>query len=232
MFNYYSPWITIHLLASLAMSVSSTNQAFAQVIPTLNDSSFNTSLTISRSDYPSNPPTDGRRVPGGSLTGNVGCRAVDLPLTAIAPEAVQGYTTRAHPTLTFYLPYTSEDGYTVEFSMLNDTQEERIYRTTVPMPEQSGIVQVNLPESSDTALEEDRWYVWYLEVSCDAETTLYVNGSIFRTNNPDATDLGFSYDATAELAWDLIANPDNQPTQEAWTELMINLRLETLLDGE
>jgi Domain of Unknown Function (DUF928) len=128
---------------------------------------------------PPKPPS--RRAPGTNrAAGSRDCLATDPDikdptlknLTALVPETtykegaqtktqVWGRTTSAQPTLWFYYPYVSETVGKVEF-ILQDSQDQDLYREPVSVPSSTGLVSIKLP--AKVALKPGKMYHWYFKV--------------------------------------------------------------------
>jgi hypothetical protein len=133
---------------------------------------------------PPGTPPDGR-VQGGGRRGN--CPAVATQLTAIMPSIqsgnfpVWGYTTKEHPTLWFYVPYTKADGFKTELNL------EATKSITVPvtLPNKPGIIGVTVPKTVP-ALGIDEQYTWTFSIKCDeissSKSPVYVKGVVRRIN--------------------------------------------------
>ena len=104
------------------------------------------------------------------------------PLTALVPDPDQhlAQTISEHPTFWFYIPYRSEQVYIGKF-MLKDQNDEIIYEGEVALPEEPGIIGLELPET--IALSESQEYYWHFRIQCSEEKSSafdYVEGPIKR----------------------------------------------------
>lgn len=79
-----------------------------------------------------------------------------------------GLTTKERPTFFVYLPATNAQ--TAEF-ILKDVDEEDVYRTSIPLSGQQGVVAFQLPEDSPV-LELNKDYQWYFNVICQPSDRL------------------------------------------------------------
>lgn len=204
-------------------------------------------------DPPSNPPPDGRREPGGSLSGNEdqSCPPHSMPLTAITPPNAQGLTLSEQPTFWFYIPYAPDDVQIGEFSILTRDETQDVYRTFFHLPETPGLVSLQLPDSEDIHLQEDQYYHWYLKLYCgesndvpDLNTIasvapdLTINGWVKRvapTPERESQILnGFPdiwYDTVAHLAEQRQASPPTiENLEEQWAELLAYGELENFVE--
>ncbi|MEA5505874.1 DUF928 domain-containing protein [Halotia wernerae UHCC 0503] len=142
---------------------------------------------------PPQPPPDpppGGRVRGGARRSPL-CLEAEPKLTALVPSTkapasvinVWGWTTKANPTLWFYVPYTKNSAYSTEF-VLQDQQSNPIYRQAIALPNQPGVISISLPANAP-ALEVNKQYRWFLTVYCEQEKQsppIYVEGMIQRVN--------------------------------------------------
>ncbi|WP_254721629.1 DUF928 domain-containing protein [Kovacikia minuta] len=129
------------------------------------------------------PSPPSRGIPPGRTRGGASrgvCPEVQTPLTALTPSTPQittpeqkgiptqvwGYTTAAHPTFWFYLPYNKSFAGIAEF-VLQDENENNIYRSTIALPAKAGVISVPLPKSAP-ALEVGKPYRWFLSIYCDS----------------------------------------------------------------
>lgn len=153
------------------------------------------------------PPPSGRYRGGGTSRTT---RKADAPivcpeaapvLTALVPFEEQtrpskppqinvwGYTTAAHPTLWFYMPYTKAQAIPADLTVVEDDSSAiAIPPMPVQLPNKPGIIAVRIPPTA-TALKLGKRYRWALTLNCasDANPTdkIQVEGVIVR-ENPDA----------------------------------------------
>lgn len=210
--------------------------------------------------WPKTPPrlttVSGRRTGMGSRND---CPAVGTALTALVPVQEQevaskhintssipvdvwGLTTSERPTFWFYIPYTNGSG---EF-VLQDKQENDIYRNAIAIGAKPGVIGVSLP--STVALQEGKTYRWYFKVNCDRQKTaavpVYVEGDIQRISlhprieqqlaaatNPHQKIAiyaanGIWFDALTMLAQQRLAHPDDASVVSDWQILLRSVRLE------
>ncbi|MEO0767930.1 MAG: DUF928 domain-containing protein [Cyanobacteria bacterium J06649_4] len=85
----------------------------------------------------------------------------DPAITLLVPEGTVGLTTKAHPTLSWYLE--SENAVDMEFVLSHPDNPEPVFTKT--MHSGAGLVEVALPES--VALEPNTMYRWTVFVTCD-----------------------------------------------------------------
>jgi hypothetical protein len=121
------------------------------------------------------PPPPNQGAPGqrSSSTSRGDCLPQQLDLTALVPAIqtenedgfwgthVFGQTTAASPTLWFHISESVADA-TLEF-VLQDDDDWNVYRTTVPLPDQAGLVSVFLP-AEQVSLEAGERYHWFAKL--------------------------------------------------------------------
>ncbi|MBE9007819.1 DUF928 domain-containing protein [Fortiea sp. LEGE XX443] len=121
----------------------------------------------------------GRRVPGGSR--GVNCVAKNQYLTAIVPKSNLGLTTLDNPTLYFYIPENKAPE--VEL-VLQDENEQEIYKQKYKPSGNAGVVGVSLPTNT---LAKGQKYRWNFSIICntqDRSLDKLVQGAIQRIDNP------------------------------------------------
>jgi len=143
---------------------------------------FARSVPLSSQGKPSTPPNPGlpgRRQPA-SPRGP--CSLGDKPLTALIPQTNLGLTVAPYPTFFFYVPQTSAR--TVEFVLLDEENNTKVYETTFTITGKPGIISVKLPSSKTLQpLTAGKNYHWYFSMVCDSEDRagdLYVDGWVER----------------------------------------------------
>lgn len=150
-----------------------------------------------------NPPEPPPPSIGG--TGSRGdCIATTIPLTHLVGHYGSWdltLTTQEYPTFWFYVPYTSEEATSGEFSLQDSGASEEYWSATFELPENSnqatpGIVSITLPETVKP-LEPNRQYQWFFDLNCptpemvsnERTTAASVYGLVERQNpsdvNPD-----------------------------------------------
>lgn len=72
-------------------------------------------------------------------------------------------TSLGHPMFWIYVPYTSSDAPSAEFSIQDS--EDDLYRVQLQLPKQPGFVSVQLPDSIKP-LQEGQTYRWYMDINC------------------------------------------------------------------
>jgi hypothetical protein len=213
------------------------------------------------------PPPPDRGAPGnrgegasrGCATGNATGNAAK-PLMALVPEQtlnasgtaaltqVWGLTSQEHPRFWFSLPYDPTTVSTIEF-VLQDNQDQTLYRAPIPVPSTAGIIAVQLPSTVE-GLEINQPYHWFLKVKvvCEpnqAEALEYVEGWVQRTQLDQGlsdrlaqatpqqqaalyAENGIWYDALTTLAELKLAQPTDRAIAQDWTALLTAVGLESL----
>lgn len=85
-------------------------------------------------------------------------------------------TTQEYPTFWFYVPYTSEEATSGEFSLQDSEASEEYWRAEFELPGNSnqatpGIVSITLPETVKP-LEPNRQYQWFFDLNCPTPETV------------------------------------------------------------
>jgi hypothetical protein len=213
---------------------------------------FAQATTFNQPPIPPGPPPGGR-VRGGAKRGELaGCPLTKTDLTALVPftkEAnsvsnVWGETTVERPSWFFYVPYTKDSSYTVEF-VLQDQDSNEVYKNAIALPDQPGVIRVSLP-STAPALAVDKQYRWFFSINCDKQENspwTYVEGVIQRVNLSQATvkeletaeplkryaiyaQKGIWYEALTTLAELRQKNPQDAALQAEWQNLLDSIRLD------
>lgn len=188
------------------------------------------------------PPETDRGAPtrtaGGGTRGDEEqfCTDGKTPLTAFMPTRKNvGITTASNPTFLFYIPKTTAK--VAEFVLVTEGGED-IYITNFNLPENSGIVQFELPEN--IALQPNQYNQWQLALICnpkDRSDDEFIQGFIQRTelSEPvkqrlETADLVEQAEIYAqEKVWNetiqiMAQLRDSQPA--AWKELLKSVGLE------
>jgi len=121
----------------------------------------------------------GRRVPGGSR--GINCVAKNQFLTAIVPMSNIGLTTVSNPTLYFYIPENKAPE--VEL-VLQDENDQEIYKQKYKPVGNAGVVGVSLPANT---LAKGQKYRWNFSIICntqDRSMDKLVQGAIQRIDDP------------------------------------------------
>ncbi len=207
---------------------------------------------------PSNGAPSGRQR-GAAGRGNC-LHNVSIPLTAIVPSIkesikngssaivatnVWGLTVKERPTFLFYVPYTQASA-TGEF-VLQDADDNDLYRALVTLPKEHGIIRLQLPPES-APLAIDKMYHWYFKVRCSQNMTspVFVEGWVqrialsptFANQIENAASLqhqaalyaenGIWYDTAATLAQMRVQNLKDMTSSADWQDLLQTIDLSTL----
>jgi Domain of Unknown Function (DUF928) len=208
-----------------------------------------------------------RSAPGNRGEGaSRGCTIGTRPLTALVPmervtteqssnepelTQVWGLTSQERPSFWFYVPYEPAAVQSLEF-VLQDEQEETLYRSEIPIPEQSGMVSVTLPPTAPTLIE-GKAYHWFFKAKTKCATqqtpTLsYVEGWVQRQALSPAlrerlqqalpqeqaelyAQNGIWYDALHSVAERWRLNPTDTALVQEWRELLGAIGLADLVDA-
>lgn len=218
-----------------------------------NVTSRNKQNSFSQPALPSSEGRPGGRVRGGAKRGP--CQLVETQLTALVPFTqtaptetdVWGFTTQANPTFLFYVPYSKDAGYPMEF-VLQDQDANIIYEKAIALPDKPGIISVSLPTDAP-ALAVDKQYRWFLTVECEQQNSsppIYVEGVIQRVQlKPEITQKletvspsekfdiyaanGIWFDA-AEILFQLRQkNPQNTAIENKWRNLLTSISLDDIV---
>ncbi|NJR66831.1 MAG: DUF928 domain-containing protein [Leptolyngbyaceae cyanobacterium CRU_2_3] len=225
--------------------------------------------SVASISYMPPPPPPDRGAPGnrgegasrGCVAGSAENHSISYPLMALVPEQtlsttsdaatttqVWGLTSTDQPRFWFSVPYDPTKVKTIEF-VLQNHQDQTIYRTLLPVPSTPGIISVQLP-STVGQLERNQPYHWFFKVrsvceSNQAATLDYVEGWIQRTQLDQGlrdrltqatpqqqaalyAENGIWYDALTTLAELKLAQPENQAIAQDWTDLLKAVGLENL----
>lgn len=201
-------------------------------------------------------------IPSGRQRGAAGrgnCLNVDVPLTALVPAVqkpmgggqsdlmmtnIWGLTAKSHPTLLFYVPYSSASVQTGEF-VLQDEKDNDIYRAIINLPQTPSVVSMSLT-TMPAPLEIGKMYHWYFKVRCSAQSMsgpIFVEGWMQRvalepqigdrlaaaTTLRQKIDIyaknGIWYDTVADLAQMRVQNPGNEELEADWQQLLQSVGL-------
>lgn len=187
----------------------------------------------------------GRRISGGSRTGCLPASRPCSPVMALVPDGLLR-TTKASPTLLFYLPSLANPrNVRLEF-VLRDENDRLVYEKTFTSNGEAGILEFAIePSANFPGLENDRSYQWYLSIIRDPSDRArdeVVEGWIQRV--PLQTSLArqleqlspvdrvkwyesenLQTEALSELAKLKRANPENGQISRLWRETIAALAL-------
>ncbi len=163
-------WIKLVCVIPLTLlSVANLPQVQAQVAQPTKTPNVNTPK-LERLNFPRNGAPTGRRQGGARRNG---CPDLKQPVTALVPgeetvtESVPflAWTVSEYPTFWVYLPELPTQVRLGEF-VFQDERGKNIYRTSLTLPEKSGIISISLPQNPQYALKQDNLYQWYFKVYC------------------------------------------------------------------
>ena len=202
---------------------------------------------------------------GTGMGSRADCPNVKTPLTALvpfkeqglatkqkdnlAPMDVWGLTTMERPTFLFYVPYIKDIANLSAEFVLQDAEENDVYRQAIALPSKPGVMSVPLP-SNVAPLQVNKTYRWYFKVHCNQQQTasypVQVEGDIQRVNlQPNVakqiaatTDprekiaiyaaSGIWYDPLNMLAQRRKANPNDVSLATDWQSLLQSIKLQQL----
>jgi hypothetical protein len=165
-------------------------------------------------------------------------------LTALMPDSNLGQTMAERPTFFWYIPQSAA---AAEFVLLDANNTEQ-YKTLVPVPSQSGVVSLTLPDS--VTLEVGQSYRWYFSLVCnplDRSADTYTSGWVERIA-PDPALLqtiaaappaeqarlyaqaSLWYEALATLAQLRQSQPQDAALVTQWQTLLKSVGLEQIAD--
>lgn len=235
------------LLLSL---VNNPLQVQAQVAQPITNRSASTQNNLSELKFPRNGAPIGRRQGGARRNG---CPNLNQPLTALVPgeetpeesKSFLALTVSEYPTFWVYLPQLPTNLRSGEF-IFQDESGKDIYRTLVSLPQQAGIIGINLPSNPQYALKTNSKYQWYFKIYCgESQNTsdyFYVKAWVQRV--PFNTSLesqlktvkpgkykvyAVNYlwqDAVTNLAQLRSTNSDSRVLAEDWAKLLEAVNLE------
>lgn len=179
----------------------------------------------------------------GATRPALNCPKTPIPLTAIVANNGSDYTYSEHPTFWFYIPYQADQISHLEFLLLDNSERKTVYRASIKLPNQPGILKITIPAEPQNALAINQNYRWRLNLDCAPDSTiepdLVVDGWIRRLPSVDVqsnhqTHIPLQpysvyiknsiwYDAITNLAEQHFANPKDAKLSAAWTELLKHL---------
>lgn len=101
-------------------------------------------------------------------------------IEALLPVSKSGHTVQGHPSFWVYFSDTFPEGSQVEFIIQNEARED-IWRSRSKLDSKPGYQNFTLP-ATESPLEIDQWYRWYVKVYCDGQvaSVRYVQGWVNR----------------------------------------------------
>jgi hypothetical protein len=102
-----------------------------------------------------------------------------VELAKSTSESVWALTASDRPSFWFYVPYSLNSNYPIEF-VVQDELNTTLYQNSLTLPQtEPGVMQVKLPNSLPP-LEIGKRYHWYFLVYCDDDDPVYVEGWVER----------------------------------------------------
>lgn len=208
-----------------------------------------TTISFTQPEFPPNlgSPSRGRGKGAASFSGQntndseYTCLAESPNLIALVPQSqrnkVWGLTTLRHPSFFFAIPQLPDEIKIAEF-VLEDTESQgldpEIYRTQVNLPQQSGVIHVNLPNIEKYALNVNTKYKWLFKIICSSNeeepSSIFVTGNIIRVYSNEYSTDELWYDLIKAKAKQLSDQPSNVTFQENWQELLEDINLGNLAE--
>lgn len=231
------------MVLGITVEAGLTKPATATTEARINQNSINLNL-ISQSFQPPDRGAPPRTADGGSR----GCGLVkpgQKGLTALTPGNFLPLTVSEHPTFFWYVPSSSAEK--LEFTLMDETDSQVIYTTTIPVPSKAGIVGFTLPKANAPALKTGKMYHWYLAMVCnsnDRTGDTVVDGWIERTSQSASlteqlkqanslreqaavyAEAGIWHEAVSTLANLRQKQPENPELLNSWGELLRSVQLE------
>lgn len=231
---FFFLWLLVSFPSCSAPTVASTEKLAS------NDHQAQTNGVQEEKDPPSRGTPPAKE--GTGSRGNCGYKQGMIPLTRVVGSNQLKSTVNERPTVWVYVPYTSTDAESGEFSLQDGDVE--LYRTRFRLPEKAGIISVSLP-STVPALAIGNSYRWYVEVNCNGAsnrgnlaTPASITGLIQRQSVPVElakqlekassplekvsayTKYGIWYETITELAQLRLKEPQNPTFKKIWVELL------------
>jgi hypothetical protein len=183
-------------------------------------------------------PPKGTATEGGGLgDSSASCNNTGQRLTALVPRNLeQRLTTEEYPTFWFYLPYSSQEIESIEFS-LHERDEKLIYRTSFKPSKTPGIIGIRLPAVPKYALQPNQYYHWYLVIKCQQKTPnqrVAVDEWVQRVPLTPESEVKMNagnpeiwYDALSRLAEQRLSNSENEQLKRDWMNLLTSAELDS-----
>ena len=181
---------------------------------------------------------------------NAQCLDNEQDLTVIAPPtlAEEGIedgasgvdkTISSHPMVFAYVPQQKSANTQAQFTLEDEAGTTQLYNVTFSLPNQSGIVGIQIPSSVD-ALEQGKNYIWNLAIICNADNRsqdVTVDSWITRTAAPaglptdaqekaiELANQGIWQDAASTLASLRYPSSSNALVESDWADLLTSAGL-------
>jgi Domain of Unknown Function (DUF928) len=163
---------------------------------------------------------------------------------AVMPASNIGLTVTSHPSIFVYVPRTNAQN---GFFSIQDEESNYYYQTSIPLPKQSGVIEVVFPDQAP-ALEVGKNYKWSLAMICSQylePDSPFVTGWIRRVEpnkaishiSPSQVSLdmlnklaadGIWYDAVSTMAKLRKLHPNNRNLVVSWQRLLEHSELNAI----
>ncbi|MFB2898154.1 DUF928 domain-containing protein [Aerosakkonemataceae cyanobacterium BLCC-F50] len=190
---------------------------------------------------------------GGASRG--GCIESAGVLTSLMPQNNLGLTLSGYPTFFWYVPKSKAEA--LEFKLLDGENGKVIYKKTLAVPSNSGIVSFTLPKDELSApLEVGKMYHWFLTMVCppnpnqelpDKSGNVIVDGWVERIQlNPSLVNklekaaptdrpalyaaAGIWHESLTTLVDLLRQKPDDRNLKNQWKKLLDSVGLNVLVE--
>lgn len=208
-----------------------------------NDGTLRVIFTPPDEEQPRTSTGGGSR--GGECATNTETSSVEL--VPITPPQAAGLTTSTHPSIYIYVGETQASK---AFFSLKDHKGHSHYYTWLELPQEPGLIKIDLPEDSpELSLEMDYW--WYFSLLCEGNLrpdSPTVTGHIKRVTlesralsptvlaatRPSAqkaalySQAGIWYEAVATLIGSPPGQGENATVTHAWDNLLTSAGLEQI----
>ncbi|NES20831.1 MAG: DUF928 domain-containing protein [Symploca sp. SIO3E6] len=174
--------LTVSLSPAILLFPSWSSPLRAQSFPQLLASEF-----PDTGDKGAPPRTSGAGSRGGCPSELVEAPEDTIPITAVMPKNNVGTTVAPNPTVYVYVPQTKNKE--AEFLVIDPQAEEIVHQATFKLPNETAIVQLNLPETVD--LKTNTNYHWEFYLICEPgnrEKDQWVEGWLERTSLSSDTE--------------------------------------------
>ena len=243
--------LIVRLCLIIITSLVNTLPMNAQVLREKNIGQSESYSAKNKLKLPTPPQTGtpkGNKTPGATRPENL-CPQNNQPLTALVANNSKDYTLSAYPTFWFYIPYQPSAIKYLEFALKNPQTNTTVYRTAIKPQNNSGIINVNIPQEEKFALQNGNNYIFELILSCEGnesyESDVMVNGWIKKlamNNELQAQITQISpleayqfylnnevwYDAINQIAQLYFNNSDNPRLKQEWLDLLELLQQQQL----
>lgn len=194
------------------------------------------------------PKTQAPKTSIGGASRDASTCGVDMAATTTAsvtpllPKTNIGLTLAERPPILVYVPQTNAKK---AFFALQDEQGQQSYQTTLALPRNPGVIEIQLP-SSVSALKIGKNYQWHLVMICTEELepdSPWVSGWIRRVeskrsfNNQPSLEvasqlasMGIWYDSLATLAELKRRQPNNITVATSWQEMLKSVDLSAIAE--